>query len=394
MTPAPPAASNPPDGALRILVVGPSYRFASGISAYTHRLSHALAERHEVSVLLLRRLVPRRFYPGSGRVGHDLSFPSYRRLSHFDGIDWYWGPSLVGGIRFMRRSRPQVVLLQWWTLAALHTYLALALLARLGGTPVVIEFHEVQDPAEQALTGARRLNRLGLSLLVRSARAVIAHSDEDLRLVRSEVDLGPRPAAVIGHGPYDHLVGPEDPGDMTAPPSSDTRLLFFGLIRPYKGVEDLVEAFGRLPEEEAAHFRLTIVGETWEGWTRPAESIRASHYSERIRFVNRYVPDDEVGRYFRDADALVLPYRRASSSGPLNIALAAGLPVVLYDVAALVKAVEGYEGAIIVAQGDIDGLGRALGQVRSLGGRRFTPRRGWAPTVGEYTSFLNEVIGR
>ena len=75
------------------LVVGPSYRFSSGLSAYTYRLSHALAESAEVSVLLLRRLIPKLLYPGRSRVGDDLCFPHYD-LPVFDGVDWFWGTSL------------------------------------------------------------------------------------------------------------------------------------------------------------------------------------------------------------------------------------------------------------------------------------------------------------
>ena len=72
-----------------------------------------------------------------------------------------------------------------------------------------------------------------------------------------------------------------------------------------------VEAFSALGPE----YRLTIVGETWEGWTMPAELIAASPVADRIAFVNRYVADAEVDRYFAEADMVVLPYRRSSASG-------------------------------------------------------------------------------
>jgi glycosyltransferase involved in cell wall biosynthesis len=276
----------------------------------------------------------------------------------------------------------------------------LSLVARLLSVPVVIEFHELQDPAEQRLLAAAVLNRFGLRLLTASVGGVIAHSESDMALLEPSIGLRPT-RAVIGHGPYDHLVSPEPakPGGerMTADTdgaTSPTTLLFFGLIRPYKGLEDLVEAFDRLDPEQADQFRLLVVGETWEGWTLPTEAIAASRYRDRITFVNRYVADDEVGRYFAEADALVLPYRRVSSSGPLNIAMAAGLHVVVYDLPALAEALGGYEGVVLVPEGDIGELSAALLRVREMKGRRVEPRRGWDQVVDRYTDLLRSVIRR
>ncbi len=79
----------------------------------------------------------------------------------------------------------------------------------------------------------------------------------------------------------------------------------------------------RLPRPR--RFRLTVVGETWENWTLPAELIAASPHGERISFVNRYVSDAEAAAFYAAADAVVLPYRRGSASGPLQIAMSHGV---------------------------------------------------------------------
>ena len=209
---------------VRAVVVGPSYRFSSGLSAYTYRLSHALAGSIEVSVLLLRRLVPKPLYPGRSRVGDDLSFPLYKEFPVFDGIDWFWGPSLFRALRFIRDQRPNVLLLQWWTIGALHTYLLLTWVCRLLGFRVVIEFHELQDPAESRVRGAAWLNKQGLRLLVGSAHAVIVHNRHDQRLIEQSVPLHGIPVSVVPHGPYDHLTGAIDrQGPLTVARRSDMR---------------------------------------------------------------------------------------------------------------------------------------------------------------------------
>lgn len=375
-----------------VLLVGPSYRFASGLSAYTYRVSRALADDMDVAVILLRRLLPRRLYPGRARVGTTRVHCDYGGAQVLDGVDWFWFPSVFEALRFMRERPPQVVILEWWTVAVLHTYLLLAAAARRMGVPVVLEFHELQDPAEARLPAAAAANVVGLAGLLRLASAAIVHNAEDQALLGRRIGLGALPVHRVPHGPYDHLVSAA-PADAcgSGPDPAPTRLLFFGLIRPYKGLDDLLEAFEGLDRREVEDFTLTVVGETWEGWTAPAEAIARSRHRARIEFVNRYVSDEEVRAVFEAADALVLPYRRASSSGPLNIAMAAGLPVVFYGLPALVEAVDGYGGGVVVPPGDVASLRRALRTVRDLGRARYPAPRTWREVIDAYRRVIEEV---
>jgi glycosyltransferase involved in cell wall biosynthesis len=118
-----------------------------------------------------------------------------------------------------------------------------------------------------------------------------------------------------------------------------------------------------MPPEEAARYWLTVVGETWEGTTEPAELIAGSPHRDRITFVNRYVTDEEAEGYFGGADVIVLPYHRSSQSGPLHIAFAHGKPVVVTSVGGLVEACADYAGAVMVEPRDpvalLEGIRRA-----------------------------------
>ena len=144
----------------RVVVVGSGFHFASGISQYTYRLSSALADEFPVGALLMRRLVPRRFYPGRDRVGAALASAVYPpSVAVYDGVDWYWGPSLTRALRYLDRQRPTVLVLQWWTGAVLHTYLRLARYAAQRGARIILEWHESQDVGEAALPGTRRYVR-------------------------------------------------------------------------------------------------------------------------------------------------------------------------------------------------------------------------------------------
>ena len=250
------AAAEGDDSPLSVCLVGPGWRFTSGISYYTCRLANSMADDQcDTSVILLRRLLPRLLYPGKARVGLKRASMQYAAgVSVFDGIDWWWGTSLARALRFLRSRRPKVLVLQWWTVATLHTYLLLAVAARLTGMRVVIELHELQDPGEAGLALARGYGRWGLRALIRLAHGAIVHSKSDWQLFESNYGPMDMRVALVPHGPYDQYRYVPETADpaitaaitkvRTAPKSDGTvNLLFFGLIRPYKGLEDLIRVF-------------------------------------------------------------------------------------------------------------------------------------------------------
>lgn len=370
-------------------VVGSGWAFTSGVSYYTCRLTHAFAEHHAASAILMRRLIPRLFYPGRTRVGRPVNNLDYgRHVPVFDGIDWWWLPSLVRAIRFLRAQRPDVVVLQWWTAAVAHSYLVLVLVARRLGASVVVEFHETADTGERRLPFVSRYVRLMGRAILRRCAGVVVHSEFDRDEVAAHYPVGDLPIRIAPHGPFDHHVGEPTP---TGHDGDEFTVLFFGTIRPYKGLEHLVEAFDSLDDDDVARMRLLVVGEPWEGWTRPLDLIGASRHRDRITLVDRYVHDDEVASFFAQADAVALPYLRSSASGPLHIAMSAGLPVVLTDVGGLRAAAGDYEGVVWVPPGDPAALRAALLQLPARRGERYADPRSWADTVAIYDDLVRQL---
>ncbi len=378
----------------RVMVVGSGTRFLSGISVYTVRLANALAETHRVSMVTMSRLLPARFYPGRQRVGTDLAdLPHDERVAVFDGIDWYWLPSIIRAVLFFLRHRPQFVILEWWTGTVLHSYIALALLARLTGARVVVEFHEVIETGEANIPFAKRYVHAVGPILMRLAHGFAVHSAFDRDLALQTWRLGSRrPIEVLPHGPHDHYQTKEREGaPVREAPAGTCNLLFFGVIRPYKGLEHLVAAFEAIPDAEIDRYWLTVVGETWEGWTLPAEMIEKSPRRSRITFVNRYLTDEELDGYMRGADAVVLPYLRSSLSGPLHVAMGYGLPVVMTDVGGNAEAAQGYGGVVLVPPADPDQLAQALRRLAELAGTRFAHPHSWAQTVAAYEGLFERI---
>lgn len=372
----------------RVIVVGSGWHFTSGISHYTFRLSSALAQQYPVGVLLMRRLVPTRLYPGRNHVGAPVANAVYPDdMPVYDGVDWYWGRSLSGALEFIDREHPTVLVLQWWTGAVLHTYLRLARHAARRGTRIIMEWHETQDVGEASLPAARQYVRTLMPRLLSLVDAHVVHSQFDLNAISSSYSLGDAPVRVMPHGPYDHVMGP-----LHAPMASNGdrpfRILNFGVVRPFKGVEDLVAAFGTLTPEQADQFRLSVVGETWEGWMAPSRAIADNPYRALIERVDRYVTDEELVEFIRGSDAVVLPYHRSSSSGPLHLAMSAGLPVVVSAVGGLVEAVEDYAGAILVSPRDELGLRDALLKLLDRRDQRYEDPHSWQRTVDGYAALI------
>jgi hypothetical protein len=204
---------------------------------------------------------------------------------------------------------------------------------------VIVAFHEVLDTGEARIPLARAWVRVIGRPFFGLASAFVIHPEADRRPIEERYRLRDRLCVVIPQGPNDHHAPRGADGGATAvrlrdAPRGTLNLLFFGIIRPYKGLEDLVRAFEMLDDDEVTRYWLTIVGETWEGWDLPIRLIEKSRH-RRITLVNRFVSDDEVTAYFAGADAVVLPYHRASASSPASAAMANGLPLVVTEVGGL-----------------------------------------------------------
>ncbi len=157
--------------------------------------------------------------------------------------------------------------------------------------------------------------------------AVIAHSEHGAERLRTEVGLDPRRVRVVPHGAFDYLTRlPEErplPAELEG--AEGPVILFFGLLRPYKGIDVLLEAFRSVPDAE-----LWIVGNPRMD-VAPLRGL-ADEAPGRVRFLTRFVEDAEIPAIFRRADVLALPYRDIEQSGVLYTGLAFGKPMVLTDV--------------------------------------------------------------
>jgi glycosyltransferase involved in cell wall biosynthesis len=355
---------------ISIALIGPSQRFLSGISYFTILLSNALSESIDVRVILFRNMLPKNLFPGWKRVGTDLSNIQFNRgIQTSEVLDWYNPLSWVYGAA--QAVKNDVIIFQWWTSSVAHMYLAIALF-NLKNKPIIIEFHETVDQLEKGIYPLRLYAKLMATILRYLADVYVTHSEYDKKLVCSSYRIKEEKIRVVPLGLFDQyaLIDRNIAKEMLGLKEKKI-VLFFGLLRPYKGVKYLIRAFEQLPEDLVSNTRLLIVGEVWED-NESRNIYERSPCKSHITLVDRYVSDDEISAFFSSANVLVIPYVRASQSGVAHIGMTFGLPIVASKVGGLIESLGAYEGIEFFTPGNIPELREAI--IRQLAtDKKFSP---------------------
>ncbi|GAA3760129.1 glycosyltransferase involved in cell wall biosynthesis [Spinactinospora alkalitolerans] len=325
---------------MRIALVGPAHPYKGGGARHTTELAHRLAAAgHDTVIESWRAQYPALLYPGEQRIDAPEGEP-YPRTRH--ELAWYrpdgWWRT---GRRLGRWA--DLVVLTLFTPLQVPPYLGL-----LGGAgrraAAVALCHNVLPHERGALDAA-----LVRALLGRVG-AVLTHSPEQAELARSLTGSAVRTAELPPHLPA-----------IRARPAPDResvhrRLLFFGIVRPYKGVDVLLRALASGPPGVS----LTVAGEFWGGSDELRGLAADLGITDRVELREGYVPAGELDGLFAAADALVLPYRNATASQNVWLAHEHGRPVIATRAGTLPDHVrEGVDG-LLCEPGDADDLARTL----------------------------------
>jgi len=330
---------------VRIQLVDPS----AFTPPYDHSLCAALARAGTDVELVTSRF---QYGPVPAGEGYAVNHLFYRRTTR-RGLGARGRPllKLAEHVPDMLRHRrhameADLVHYQWLTVQPLDARLL------AGGRPLVLTAHDVipREPRPGQIAATRRL--------VGRMDAVVVHSEHGARRLREELGADGGRVRVIPHGAFDYLTRlPEEqplPAELAA--VEGPVILCFGLMRHYKGIDILLEAFRQLDGAE-----LWVVGMP----RIPLAPLRelAARAGGTVRFVDRFVTDPEIPAFFRRADVVVLPYREIDQSGVLYTALAFGKPLVLSAVGGFVEVAERHGAGRLVPPGDPAALSEALSQV-------------------------------
>jgi glycosyltransferase involved in cell wall biosynthesis len=263
--------------------------------------------------------------------------------------------------RHVADARPDVVHLQWLVLPAVDGFF-LRRIARRAGLVLTVHNASLMAHSAASLVGglAARLQRLGQGDILPLFDRFLAHTQPTRAHL---VGLGVDPARilVLDHPPLglDSPAPPAAEGRGEAPSKGeDVRILFFGSIKPYKGVDVLVRA-GIALLRELPGCRIDIVGRPFQDLAAEQALVAAAGLQDRFGFDLRYVPDGDLAGYLARADVAVFPYREIDASGALALAVAHGLPVVASAIGVF-KEPPAAEHIRLVPPDDPDALAAAL----------------------------------
>ncbi|HET8822813.1 MAG TPA: glycosyltransferase [Thermoleophilaceae bacterium] len=319
---------------MRVHLIDPS----GDVLPYDHALAAALARRGLEVEIVTSRFV---HGPAPEPEGYEVS-ESFHRLATRAGARAPRRRRLLRAaehvpdmLRYRRRAgAADVRHFQWLPVERIDAHLLPA------ARPRVLTMHNV---IRREAVDVRLADRMD---------AVIVHTRHGAELLG-----GGERVHVVPHGAFEHLA--HQPHEQPLPSElaavDGPVVLYLGVIRPYKGVDVLVEAFNEVEGAE-----LWVVG-------RPlgvsVEELRLHAPRDRVRVVDRYVSDAELPALFRRADLLVLPHLNVDVSGVLFAGLAFGKAMVLSDVGGFRELVEDHGAGRLVPAGDSTALGAAIAEL-------------------------------
>ena len=346
----------------KIAIVGPVPPIRSGVARHTLAAARALSARVDtlVRTYSFRRQYPAFLYPGVSERSTDPVIANAAGAEFsIDGVNpltWY---STVAAVRAWR---PDLIVVPAWTFVVAPSLGWIARRSRHAGAECCMIVHNAFDHENVWWK-----TRLSLWQLAQADRFVTHNAVLADTLTQR---FPGNPVGVFPHPVFDDFPAPEN----TKPRTAALELLFFGLVRPYKGLELALEAIARSGRRD---LRLTIAGEFWSGLAETRLQIARLGISELVELIPRYVTDAEAAELFARADAVILPYRSVTGSGVIPTAYHYGRAVIATDLPGLAAVISDGETGWLTPPDDADALAAVI---RGLD-REATTRAGSAAKV-------------
>lgn len=327
---------------MKICIVGPAHPFRGGLASIMETMARTfIRQGHEVWIETFTVQYPRLLFPGKSQT---VATPAPEDLSIRRSVNTMWPLNWLCVGRRIARRRPDLVLMKYWTPFMAPCFGTIArMAARNGHTRTICQIDNV-EPHERHFFD-HPLNRYFL----RSADGFVYMSEQVHRELRAYTDA---PALFSPHPLFEQFGTPVPRDRACTALGIDPALryaLFFGLIRDYKGLDLLLDAWALLRQRNAvAGRKLIVAGEFYASREKYAEQIRRNGLGDEVILHDRFIPDAEVGNYFSAADLLVLPYRSATQSGVTQIAYQFDLPMVVTDVGGLPEIVPNGRVGLVV----------------------------------------------
>ena len=331
---------------MKIILLGTTYPYRGGLATFNERLARQFREEgHEVELWTFTLQYPSFLFPGKTQYSSEqppANLAIRRVLNSCNPFNWL----RVG--RQIRKAAPDMLICCYWMAFFAPAYGLISRMARRNGKTKTIALVHNMMPHEPSI-----LDKLFAPYFVASQDGFIALSEsvkEDIEKIESSLPCGEgrggvSPVSVSPHPIYDHygerMSKPEACQALNIP-SDKQYMLFFGLVRAYKGLDLLLDAFATI-KDQLPSLQLIIAGEFYEHEDKYRSQIAANKLSDRVILRNEFIPDADLRKYFGAADLIVQPYKSATQSGVTQVAFHFEKPMLVTNVGGLGEIVHDHQ---------------------------------------------------
>ena len=363
----------------KIVFLAPFEPYRSGIAKHSSQVAQELARRDNVDLTLMsfKRLYPQMLFPGesdkdpaAAPFDPDISFD----LDTVNPLSW------MACAKRIKQINPDVLIIPVWTFFVAPCLGWIAGQARKSGIKVQGIIHNAFDHENGNWKDWLIKNQL------KRIDYFVCHNQSLANQINTA--LGQQTVAISPHPIFDQY-----PVAQNIPARrAELELLFFGIIRDYKGLDILIDAVAMLKDVD---FHLTIAGECWGKITPYQQQVARHGLQHKIEFIDRYVSDAEAAELFERADAIVLPYRSMTGTGVIPLAYHYRTPVITTDLEAFHEVVEPFKTGVISEGIDAQTFAQAVRQFLILReSENFSENTQKIIQLYTWENFCNEIISQ
>lgn len=314
---------------MRIVILGTAWPYRGGLAAFNERLAKQFVdEGHEVEVVTFTLQYPSFLFPGKTQYSSEVTpnrLKIVREMNSCNPLSWI----KVG--RRLKDAAPDLLISCYWMAFFAPCYGVIQRIVKRNGKTKCIGLVHNMIPHEPNI-----LDKLLAPYYVKQTDGFVALSESVVHDIAS-LDKEQKPKTFSPHPVYDHYGEKMDRKDACVALGLDEEkryVLFFGLVRAYKGLDLLLDAFAKV-KYELKDLQLIVAGEFYEDEDKYFAQIEANGLKDRVVVKNEFVADGDLRKYFGVADLIAQPYRTATQSGVTQVAFHFEKPCLVTNVGGL-----------------------------------------------------------
>jgi len=327
----------------KIIIIGPAYPYRGGNSLFVSHVYDALKEDFEVKILNYSLLYPSILFPGKTQYDKSTTLikkaPNERLVNSISPISWIQVANRI------IKENPDLVVFDWWHPFFAFCHFTISELIKKKFRTKILFITENFISHEGNFID-KRLTDIGL----KNASAFMVLSsivEKEVKIIANGRKVYKSELPIYDCYETAETASPSNLREEFGFSEQDKVLLFFGYVRKYKGLDLLIDAFPKI-KTSIPNSKLLIVGEFYESPNFYTDKIKMLGIEKDTVIVNKFVPNEDVGKYYTVSDLVILPYRSATQSGILNVAYGFLKPVVVTNVGGLSEFVEDKKSGIII----------------------------------------------